>query len=85
MSEVFGNFMNSLFTTKSSELIYHFLSGHASIPNINAGMHLVLISSRTVFFGRKSSNFAKNSISRAMERTLRFGYKNFSARGVQKA
>jgi len=48
MSEVFSNFMNSLFTTKSSELISRFLSGHASIPNINAGMHLVLISSRTV-------------------------------------
>ena len=48
MSEVFSNFMNSLFTTKSNELISRFLSGHVSIPNINAGMHLVLISSRTV-------------------------------------
>jgi len=48
MSEVFCNFMNSLFTTKSSELISRFLSGHTSIPNINAGVHLVLISSKTV-------------------------------------
>ena len=49
MPEVFSNFMNSLFTTKSSELIglSRFLSGHASIPNINAGIHLVLISSKT--------------------------------------
>ena len=43
MSEVFSNFMNSLFTTKASELISRFLSGHASIPNINAGIHLVSI------------------------------------------
>jgi len=48
MSEVLSNFMNSLFITKSIELISRFLSGHASIPNINAGMHLVLISSKTV-------------------------------------
>jgi len=50
MSEVFSNFMNSLFTTKSSES--RFLSGHASIPNVNAGMHLVLIrpSSKTVSY-----------------------------------
>ena len=48
MSEVLSNFMNSLFITKSIELIFRFLSGHASIPNINAWMHLVLISSKTV-------------------------------------
>jgi len=48
MSEVFSNFMNSLFTTKSSELISRFLSEQASIPNINAGMHLLLISSKPV-------------------------------------
>jgi len=51
MSDVLSNFMNSLFTTKSSELISRFLSGHACIPNINAGMHLVLISSKTVSSG----------------------------------
>jgi len=56
MSKVFSNFMNSLFTTKFSELISRFLSGHASIPNINAGMHLVLINSRTVSFNYSATS-----------------------------
>jgi len=55
--------MKKRFITKSSEDKSDFISGHASKPYINEGIHLLDNSSTTNIFICYSTDFSKNGIS----------------------